>query len=105
MDRAALDAALIAAHEEGDHARLVALYAEAANGAEAARDTGAACIFLIHAYIPLGGPPTERTCMEHRRRGTRQSPHTVRPRRLHRQGRSGTEQQSLGQGRDRLRAG
>ncbi len=51
MDRAALDAALISAHEEGDHARLVALYREAADGAEAAGDTGAACFYLTQAYV------------------------------------------------------
>ncbi len=46
-----IDAALIAAHEAGDHARLVVLYAEAADGAEAAGDTGACCFFLTQAYV------------------------------------------------------
>lgn len=51
MDRAALDAALIAAHEARDHARLVALYGEAADRAEAAGETDAACFFLTQAYV------------------------------------------------------
>ena len=51
MDRAALDAALISAHEEGDHARLVALYREAADRAEAGGDADAACFYLTHAYV------------------------------------------------------
>ena len=50
-DRAALDAALIAAHEAGDQPRLVALYAEAADGAEAVGDTDAACFYLTQAYV------------------------------------------------------
>ena len=51
MDRAALDAALIAAHEEGDKTRLVALYREAAERAEAAGETDACCFFLTQAYV------------------------------------------------------
>lgn len=51
MDRATLDAALIAAHEQGDKARLVALYREAADRAEAAGETDACCFFLTHAYV------------------------------------------------------
>lgn len=51
MDRAALDAALIAAHEAGDQPRLVALYSCAADHAEAAGDTDACCFFLTQAYV------------------------------------------------------
>ena len=51
LDRAALDAALIAAHEAGDQARLVSLDREAAGRAEAAGDTDGACFFLTHAYV------------------------------------------------------
>ncbi len=51
MDRAALDAALIAAHEAGDECRLVALYTCAANDAEAAGDTDACCFYLTQAYV------------------------------------------------------
>lgn len=50
-DRAALDAALIAAHEAADYRRLVTLYAEAAGQAEAADDIDACCFFLTHAYV------------------------------------------------------
>ncbi len=51
MERAALDAALIEAHEAGDRPRLVALYREAADRAEAAAETDAACFFLTQAYV------------------------------------------------------
>lgn len=51
MDRAALDAALIAAHEAGDQARLVALYREAADRAAAVGETDAACFYLTQAYV------------------------------------------------------
>jgi hypothetical protein len=51
MDRAALDVALIAAHEAEDRPRLVALYTTAADGAEAAGDIDAACFYLTHAYV------------------------------------------------------
>ncbi|MDH3666538.1 MAG: hypothetical protein OEN23_06375 [Paracoccaceae bacterium] len=54
-DRAApdtdLDAALIEAHEAADHRRLVVLYAEAADHAEAAGDIDACCFYLTHAYV------------------------------------------------------
>ncbi|MEM0945000.1 MAG: hypothetical protein AAGI70_13750 [Pseudomonadota bacterium] len=50
-ERAALDAALIAAHEAEDWEALVALYAEAAEGAEAGGDLEAACFYLTHAYV------------------------------------------------------
>ncbi|MEQ9694217.1 hypothetical protein [Shimia sp. SDUM112013] len=43
-----LDARMIAAHEAGDQAALVALYTEAA---EAAGDVDAHCFFLTHAYV------------------------------------------------------
>ena len=43
-----LDAAMIRAHETGDRAALVALYAQAADGA---KDLDAACFFLTHAYV------------------------------------------------------
>ena len=46
MDRAALDAALLAAHASGDRASLVTLYAEAAEaGGEAAG------FYLTHSYV------------------------------------------------------
>lgn len=49
--RAALDAALIAAHEARDWPRLVALYAQAAETSESRGDTDAACFYLTHAYV------------------------------------------------------
>ena len=49
--RAALDAALLAAHAEGDEAVLVRLYGQAANMAGAAGETDAACFFLTQAYV------------------------------------------------------
>lgn len=49
--RAALDAALLAAHAAGDGAALVRLYATAANMAEAAGEIGAACFYLTQAYV------------------------------------------------------
>lgn len=51
MDRAALDTALIAAHEAGDQPRLVALYREAADRAEAVGEVDAACFYLTQAYV------------------------------------------------------
>ncbi len=51
MDSAALDAALIEAHEEGDDARLVSLYTQAADAAEAGGDIGACCFYLTQAYV------------------------------------------------------
>lgn len=50
-DRDALDAAIIAAHDRGDPARLSELYQKAATALEAAGDTDAACFFLTHAYV------------------------------------------------------
>lgn len=49
--RAALDAALLAAHEAGDEAALARLYADAGDRAEAAGDGDAACFYLTHAYV------------------------------------------------------
>jgi hypothetical protein len=46
LDRAALDAALLAAHDAGDKGALISLYAEAA----AAGGPGAA-FYLTHAYV------------------------------------------------------
>ena len=51
MERAALDAALIEAHDAGDRARLVALYTQAADTEETAGDVDACCFFLTHAYV------------------------------------------------------
>lgn len=51
MNRAELDARLIAAHAARDGAALVGLYAQVADGAEAAGDIGAACFYLTHAYV------------------------------------------------------
>jgi hypothetical protein len=48
MDRAALDAALIDAHEADDEPRLVSLYTEAA---ETAGDVDACCFYLTQAYV------------------------------------------------------
>ena len=51
MDRAALDAALIAAHRADDLPRLVALYLEAADRFERDGDRDGCCFFLTHAYV------------------------------------------------------
>lgn len=51
MDRCALDAALIAAHETGNSPRLVSLYANAADTAEGEGDIGACCFYLTQAYV------------------------------------------------------
>ncbi len=50
-DRAALDAALIEAHEAEDDPRLVSLYTQAADAAEAEGDIGACCFHLTQAYV------------------------------------------------------
>lgn len=46
-----LDAALIAAHATSEHRRLVALYNEAAELAEADGDVDGACFYLTQAYV------------------------------------------------------
>ncbi len=46
MDKAALDAALLQAHERGDRATLVSLYKDAAGRAGAAE-----AFYLTHAYV------------------------------------------------------
>ena len=51
MTRAELDAALLAAHAADDQPRLAALYARAADAAEAEGDTDACCFYLTHAYV------------------------------------------------------
>ena len=51
LDTAALDAALIEAHEAGDGPRLVLLYTQAADSAEAKGDIGACCFHLTQAYV------------------------------------------------------
>ncbi len=51
LDQAALDAALIGAHEAGDDPRLVSLYTQAADAAEAEGDIGACCFHLTQAYV------------------------------------------------------
>jgi hypothetical protein len=43
-----LDQRLLAAHDRGDHAALVGLYAMAA---DSSRDLNAACFYLTHAYV------------------------------------------------------
>lgn len=48
QDRAALDAALIRAHEAHDTGALVRLYTQAA---DQAADVDAACFYLTHAYV------------------------------------------------------
>lgn len=51
-DRAALDAALIAAHAAGDGRALVRLYARAADQArDADGNVDAECFFLTQAYV------------------------------------------------------
>ncbi len=51
LDGAALDAALIEAHEAGDDPRLVSLYTQAADAAEAKGDIDACCFHLTQAYV------------------------------------------------------
>ena len=48
QDRAALDAALIAAHEAEDRVLLVRLYTQAADDAD---DVEAECFYLTQAYV------------------------------------------------------
>ncbi len=51
IDRVALDAVLIEAHEAGDKPRLVLLYSQAANESEAAGEIDACCFYLTQAYV------------------------------------------------------
>ena len=51
MDRAALDRALLTAHDQNDTAALIRLYTLAGVTAEAASDTDAACFYLTHAFV------------------------------------------------------
>jgi hypothetical protein len=63
MDRTELDATLIAAHEAEDKPRLIALYTQAADAAEAKGDTGACCFYLTHVYVfalASGAPEADR---------------------------------------------
>ena len=50
-DSSALGAALLRAHAAGDQRALVRLYTRAADRAEAAGETDAACFYLTHAYV------------------------------------------------------
>ena len=47
----ALEAALLDAHEHGDHHALVTLYKEAGTLKEQAGDIDAACFYYTHAYV------------------------------------------------------
>ena len=51
LDRAALDAALIAAHQAGDPATLAALYRKAAETLERLGQADAALFFFTQAYV------------------------------------------------------
>ena len=51
MTHTDLDTALLAAHAADDQPRLAALYARAADAAEAEGDTDACCFYLTHAYV------------------------------------------------------
>lgn len=51
LDRATLDAALIAAHEAGDPAMLAALYRKAAKTLERLGQVDAALFFFTQAYV------------------------------------------------------
>jgi len=58
-----LDAAVLAAHEAGDGARLARLYGEAADGFAAGGDADTACFFYTQAYVfalELGAPEAAR---------------------------------------------
>lgn len=50
-DRAALDAAIIAAHQGNDPDRLASLYEQAALALDDKGDEDAACFFYTHAYV------------------------------------------------------
>ena len=49
--RAALDAALLKAHAEGDGRALARLYTQAADLSEQSGDHDAMCFYLTHAYV------------------------------------------------------
>ena len=51
MDREALDAALLEAHNRNDAAALVRLYTLAGDQAEQQEDIQAACFYLTHAFV------------------------------------------------------
>ncbi|MEM8787474.1 MAG: hypothetical protein AAGE76_04350 [Pseudomonadota bacterium] len=51
MDRAALDQALLQAHDRGDGAALARLYTFAGDEAERRQDIDAACFYLTHAFV------------------------------------------------------
>ena len=62
-DRAALDAALLAAHADDDRRALVTLYAKAADIAGENGDRDAMCFYLTHAYVfalETGAPEADR---------------------------------------------
>lgn len=50
-DRATLDRALVAAHDDGDPARTSSLYQRAAGALMREGDIDAACFFLTQAYV------------------------------------------------------
>lgn len=51
MEPAALDRALLNAHDRQDTAALVRLYTFAGDQAEEAQDIDAACFYLTHAFV------------------------------------------------------
>jgi len=56
---AALDAALLLAHEQNDHEQLVTLYRKAGLSCIDTKNVDAGCFYLTHAYIfalELGSP-------------------------------------------------
>lgn len=60
--RAALDAALLKAHEDEDVRTLVLLYSEAADMADASGDVEAMCFYLTQAYVfalEIGAPEAD----------------------------------------------
>ena len=51
MNLAALDAALLDAHEKNDYPQLVTLYRQAGLSCIDANDVDAGCFYLTHAYL------------------------------------------------------
>ncbi len=49
--QSSLDVILIEAHEAGDNLKLVTLYRDAADQAQARGDIDACCFYLTHAYV------------------------------------------------------